>query len=388
MATPSSRYRHKVIGGRFVVRTPYLDRAAGVYRVKIRDTVTGDQFDRTTRAAKLDDAERVALAIAEALAQEAFTGGQATAIPFAEAFEEWLEELSLADSTRRYYESNLEVFKPHFRRNVRDVKREDIKAFVRRRRKEVSGATIAKQLVQLRAFFRWAIDENYHREDPTIRVKAPRSTVRKGIALELEEARALLRACREDEIRTVTPDRRRRKKWKQTFRPAPYLYLFVLIALRTGLRKANVLALRWSQIDLEKRRITIPAAEMKMREPHVVPIHRELEEALRAALAGADKVPTYVLGERRAEIRKAFLGAVRRSGVPSDLRIHDLRHTCSTWCQLELPFLVAETLMARKVAAVGGRYFHPRFDDLLEAIDRLPWIETTSEETSKRRAQG
>ncbi len=33
-----------------------------------------------------------------------------------------------------------------------------------------------------------------------------------------------------------------------------------------------------------------------------------------------------------------------------------------------------EYLLARKVKDVGGRYFHPSLDDLLAAIDSMPWI--------------
>lgn len=363
------RYHHKIIGGRLVLRSLILP-AGGVYHARIRDSHTGRIYYRSTVEREKGRAGRAAIAMAESILAGLHGGGATVARRFEEAYAEFLGELDLADSTRREYESYGRIYSKHFRGLVNSVDRAAVKRFVAKRRREVSPGRVAKLMVHLRSFLRWAIDEGYLSEDPTARIKVPAGRPREGIALSLEEARELLAAAAPVQ-RTVRDERR--GDWTQTF-GAPYLQLFLLLALHTGLRKSNILRLRWTQIDLERRRIEIPTAEMKMRRRLVLPAHRELVSALRVAVRGAGSTSAYVLGRERGDIRKAFQGAVKRSSLTYDLRIHDMRHTASTWAQMRLPFLMAEHLMGRQVKQIGGIYYHPPFEELLKAIDSLPWI--------------
>ncbi|RDC71480.1 DUF4102 domain-containing protein, partial [Rhodovulum sp. 12E13] len=50
----------------------------------------------------------------------------------------------------------------------------------------------------------------------------------------------------------------------------------------TFLRPGEVISLRWTDVDWSERLISIPAARMKMNRPHLVPISRQVAEALRA----------------------------------------------------------------------------------------------------------
>lgn len=59
---------------------------------------------------------------------------------------------------------------------------------------------------------------------------------------------------------------------KQTWTPPEYLWLAVLLAVYTGLRRANILGLRWRQVDLGQRAIRIEAGSMKAGRAHEVPI--------------------------------------------------------------------------------------------------------------------
>lgn len=379
-----TRYHHKIIGGRLVLRSLVLPKS-GVYHARIRDSQTGRIYYRTTGEREKGRAERAAVAMAEGILGSIQAGGASKPRRFEDAYAEWLAELDIADSTRKEYRLTGRVFARHFRGLVHSVDRDAVKRFLAKRKKDGrSPRTIAKQLTQLRAFLGWCIDERYLSEDPTLRLKVASGQAREGIALTLEEARVLLEAAR-PVVKTIRDQRR--GEWEQAV-GVSYLRLFILLALHTGLRKSNILNLRWTQIDLEKRQIDIPADEMKKRRRHVVPIHMELVVALHDSVRGVGSTTAYVLGKKRGEIRKAFQGAVKRSGLPYALRVHDLRHTFSTWCQLRFPFLMAEHLCARKVKAVAGIYFHPSHEELLKAIDSLPWIERGPASVKADRSQG
>jgi integrase len=364
------RYHHQIIGGRLVLRSLVKPARSGNYHARIRDPRTGRMRELSTGERDKARAQRVAVSLAENWLEELQGGGRTKPRRFDDAYDAWLAELDVADSTRKEYELIGRVMGRHFRGHVHSVDRAAVKAFVARRHAEVSPRTVAKQLTQLRSFLRWSIREGYLAEDPTIGIKVKSGRPREGIALTHEEARQLLDAAQP--VKKTMRDERR-GDWVQAV-GASYLPLFLTVALHTGLRKSNILRLKWTQVDLEKRRIEIPADEMKMRRRHVIPIHRELLAGLRAALRGRGSTVAYVLGKQRGDIRKAFEGAVKRSGLTYDLRIHDLRHTASTWLQMRLPFVMAEHLMSRQIKAVGNVYFHPSFDELLAAVDGMPWI--------------
>lgn len=103
-------------------------------------------------------------------------------------------------------------------------------------------------------------------------------------------------------------------------------------SLATGLRRANVTGLEWSSVDLGRRIAWIWPDEAKAGKAIAVPLNEDAAAVLQERLGGH---PRFVFTFRgRPVIRtktKAWDAAVARSGCPSGLRWHDLRHTWATW---------------------------------------------------------
>lgn len=97
-------------------------------------------------------------------------------------------------------------------------------------------------------------------------------------------------------------------------------------AIMTGLRKANILGLRWEQVDFFRNQIVIDGSEMKAGQTHVVPI----TPAIRSLLMSIVNIhPTYVFtykGNRMRDIGESWNKALKRAGV-TNFRFHDCRHT-------------------------------------------------------------
>jgi integrase len=53
-----------------------------------------------------------------------------------------------------------------------------------------------------------------------------------------------------------------------------------MFAVRTGVRISEAADTQWGEIDFDAKLWTIPAARMKMRKPHVVPLSRQAIELL------------------------------------------------------------------------------------------------------------
>ena len=95
------------------------------------------------------------------------------------------------------------------------------------------------------------------------------------------------------------------------------LRLAPLVFVRPGeLRKAE-----WSEIDLDNGEWNIPAARMKMREPHLVPLSRQAVEILRELHAVTGRSQYVFPGARtngRPMSDNAVLAALRRMGIPKE----------------------------------------------------------------------
>jgi integrase len=121
----------------------------------------------------------------------------------------------------------------------------------------------------------------------------------------------------------------------------PHLRLAVVIALNTGLRKGDVLHMRWSDVDFKSGRLT-PWTEKTDRRV-TIPMTEEIRQALQEyrqaqrvtgidgwifpSLRGHD--PSQPVKPMRPDANIGFEAAAVRAGL-RDFRFHDLRHTFAT----------------------------------------------------------
>jgi integrase len=173
-----------------------------------------------------------------------------------------------------------------------------------------------------------------------------------------------------------------------------------LLALSLGLRRGEVLGLRWSDVDLEGKTVTISQAlarvggklefiEPKSRQSRrTVPIHdglvaalrnhrrRQFEERLAAGSRWHDGglVFTTRIGtplEPRA-LNEDFERVVMAAGLRR-IRLHDLRHSCATFllAQGVHPRVVMELLGHSQISLTMETYSHVLPDAMREAIGRM-----------------
>jgi integrase len=110
-----------------------------------------------------------------------------------------------------------------------------------------------------------------------------------------------------------------------------YAATAVWLYLLTGLRKMEVLTLRWENVDFNAEQLTVPTT--KNGDPMVVPF----SEALLAAMQAIKRVPgcPWVLPGQNGDkhlvnISKPW-GRIRKAAMVEDVRIHDLRRTLGSW---------------------------------------------------------
>lgn len=176
-----------------------------------------------------------------------------------------------------------------------------------------------------------------------------------------------------DEVRRdriLTPDEEK-QLLAQCVGPRAHLRYIVIAALDTGMRKGELLQLKWFDVDFEKGVIIVRSTTTKTRRPRTIGLTARLLAALLELLEltqGGEW--DYVFGGVK-DCKKAFNSACRLAGI-ADLRFHDLRHTATTrYVQAGAqPGIVMKTTGHTQFATFA-RYLNPDHNVAREAAEFL-----------------
>ena len=171
--------------------------------------------------------------------------------------------------------------------------------------------------------------------------------------------------------------------------PAELKGLFVTGYI-TGLRRGEITAIQWPQVDFEAGLITLDKGETKNDEPRSVPIlDGDMRDLLVAAKKERDeKWPSspWVFsrgGERIIDFRWAWDEACKRAGVP-DLNFHDLRRTAvRNMRRAGIPQVIRMKISGHKTDSMERRYNIVDSEDLQMAKELLQNRRRTPEKTSE-----
>ncbi|MHB8069870.1 MAG: tyrosine-type recombinase/integrase [Desulfobaccales bacterium] len=111
-----------------------------------------------------------------------------------------------------------------------------------------------------------------------------------------------------------------------------HLRPIVETALNTGMRKGEILAMRWDW--LRDGWIHIPAEMSKTGKGRMVPVNESQAQVFAELRRQVQLKSPHVFCDDKGRawklVRKSFAAAVRRAGIVN-FRFHDLRHTCASW---------------------------------------------------------
>jgi integrase len=141
------------------------------------------------------------------------------------------------------------------------------------------------------------------------------------------------------------------------------------LALLTGARRGELIALRWQDVDLTKARWTKP--HTKAGEKQHVPLNPQACAVLAARYERESEIEQpFLRGRKLATAERAVArcwGRVREAAGLGDMRVHDLRHSfASTLANRRVDLYVIGKLLGHKRIATTQRYAH-LVDDTLRA---------------------
>ena len=148
---------------------------------------------------------------------------------------------------------------------------------------------------------------------------------------------------------------------------------YILLSLFTGARKANVLGMRWKDIDFERSVWRIPGELSKNGEPMQIPLGPDVLEILRARRAETSSIfvlPGVGATGHYTTPRHAWETLLKRAKL-EDLRIHDLRRSMGSWMTIggaSLP--IVGKALGHKTSQATSIYARLNLDPVRSAMDQ------------------
>lgn len=244
--------------------------------------------------------------------------------------QEWLTSplRNLEETTLRNYEA---IFRLHIKpdlgsRPLDEVKRKHVRTLIAQlKSKKLSSSSAQVVIAVLSGIFDSAIEDEFISVNPC-------QNTRRFCG---NETQTVINPLTPDEVQTFLEN--------ASTLPIEY-YTFYLLAVRTGLRLGEALALRWSDIDFDARTVEVSKSYNyrtkktrlpKNKKPRTVDITPATVDALRnlqaqkkiRSITGSDLI---IANNRGQPVPARTLQQTLKKVAPRPIRLHDLRHTYAT----------------------------------------------------------
>lgn len=285
---------------------------------------------------------------------------------FKSVAEEWeLEHFkSLEHYTSRRYKTLLTHVTDHFDgMYIKNISPEQIERFLLSLvTKDYSSKTIKDQFSVIKMVFRYAFINEYVDSDPTLHIKPPKGT-----------ASTKREALSEDQMKIVD------NSTDCTFGLLAYFLMY------TGLRKGELLALQWQDIDLEKKEIYISKSVYHHNNvPHIkTPKTKAGERTIMLLDCLAEKLKTvkdrvpehYLFSDENPLTNSQFQCRWEKYQKESGLKItaHQLRHTFATILfEANIDVKDAQNIMGHSdISVTQNIYTHIRSQRMKDTTNKL-----------------
>lgn len=337
------------------------ERNCFVYDVRIRDEYGKKRLYATGLSAKGVAKEYERKKLNEIAERRLFPERFIKERKFSEFVDEYLKKHAEHIRSTRNYKSTAKILIEFFGdKYLHEIQRYDIETYRSARLKKVDGTTVDKDLAILKGIFTKAVEWGFLLKNPVKGIKIGRGKPRTRY-LTKQEINDLISKCR-----------------------AGYLRSMVIIDINTGLRKSELLRLKWEDINTETN--VIKVEEGKGGYTRYVPINDTvIHEVFSLKLKEKGQ---YVFhdpaGKPFDDVKKSFQGAVGKAKL-TDVRFHDLRRTFATICAMKnVPPKTLQKWLGHKSIETTMKYYVVSPDDFeQEAIKRLDSIVDSPEDTPK-----
>jgi integrase len=311
----------------------------GRYRVSFTDA-QGRRCRISTSAQTLTQARAIRAAKMAEVEKELVLGYRPPSRDtFAEFAPRYLQHQQ-ARLTPLAYERTRGVVETHLRRvfgalRLAEIRTADVERYITARtRAKTSAHSVTKEVNVLKHLFTVAVQQELVATNPAHGVRTPRVPAGRLRYLQPTELHAVLKAC---------------PVW---LRPIAALLAF------TGMRRGELLGLRWLDVDHAGGRIMLP--QTKNGTGRVVWLSEMARTVLNSLPRGRATELVFPPSKQvsPANVSLTLLRTCRRLGI-ADFRLHDLRHTAASWLMMTgADIYTVAQLLGHKDVRMTARYAH------------------------------
>lgn len=245
------------------------------------------------------------------------------------------------------------------KRRLRDMTHGDLERYkaarlaepiFRKHNPQRSIASVNRELSVLRRMMHIALDEGwitrspFRRSDAIISIADERT--RERIITKSEESR-LLAACEYSRRRHLRP--------------------IIVCALDTGMRRGEILSLRWHSVDFISSGIEVVEFHTKTLQARRVPMTTRLRSELERLWEASPKDAECLVFGVETNVKRSFASARKAAGL-TDVRFHDLRHTAATrLVQGYLPLQEVGRILGHSQTSTTYRYVNANAETVQRA---------------------
>ena len=335
--------------------TPYrlYTNKYGVYQAYISfiaDNGQRVQLRQTCRTKDRGAAEKSVIAKIEELNRRAKTeSGDLIELTLDEAFGKYYEESGQYQSNPGNVLSRLKKIKTDLNVTyLSNITPAILNDYINRRRKEVKPATVNRDLAVISAILNRAI-HFWGARTRDIRIGD----------FKLKEPDRIIQVFKDweliDKLIEIAPN---------------HLKPIIYTAIYTGLRRGNILNLKWSDIDFENNiiRVKIKNNRKPGGKLHNTPLANDLKEILLKLPKINEYVFTY-RGKPIKDIKHSWHTIFKRTGLPYQ-KFHNLRHTAVTWIIKKTGNpVIAQKVVGHADIKTTMLYTHPEDVEKIEAVN-------------------
>lgn len=162
------------------------------------------------------------------------------------------------------------------------------------------------------------------------------------------------------------------KSSRQKGAGSDHLKPILIVAISTGMRKGEILQLKWSDIDFAEDYIVV--RDSKNYESRVIPMNNNLKQELiklREDNGDGKYLFSYHDGKPIEYVYRSFGTALKRSGIKK-CTFHSLRHTFATRAVMAgVDIVTVQELLGHKTIAMTKRYSHPTPEHKKKAVNLI-----------------
>lgn len=323
-----------------------------IYKVKDKYYIDFYADGRRTRKAigSKRDAENALTAVKADILRGEFRFKRETRKRFEDFAGEYLEYAKANKRSWARDEITLKHLKSFFKEKLLSkITPKDIEDYKRERLEKVKPPTINRELAILKFMFNLARRWKYTDENPVKEVKFFQERQLAIRTLNKEEAVMLIKAASE------------------------HLKPIIILALNTGMRRGELINLKWNDIDFDNHFIYIKETKTGMtRKIPMSPLAEKTLKNIERKCEFVFKSPRTKSGLKH--IRTAWYNTCERAGI-EDFRFHDLRHTAATWMVAAgIDLVTVKEILGHTNIKTTMRYAHPTPGNKRRAVNALAAI--------------